>query len=159
MIDSRSSRRPSRRFPWPREGHRSPPHPRPAGHHHRPLGPRRRRRGRSFGAGRRACGHRWGWRVGAAVAGRRSHGRRCRRGAAGSGDGNSGGIDAAAGTGSHRPLPLATENSKWRSSPSCWAYRWPFGPIPMGPEARPILARPEHDTGPNIIGLEPALAR
>ena len=33
VSDSRSSRRPPHRFPWPREGHRSPPHPRPAGHH------------------------------------------------------------------------------------------------------------------------------
>ena len=30
---------------------------------------------------------------------------------------------------------------------------------PWGPEARPILARPEHGTGPNIIGLGPARAR
>jgi len=38
-------------------------------------------------------------------------------------------------------------------------YRWPFGPMPMGPETRPNLARLEHDPGPIIIGLRAARAR
>ena len=38
-------------------------------------------------------------------------------------------------------------------------YSWPFGPMPMGPETRPNLARLEHDPGPIIIGLRAARAR
>jgi len=38
-------------------------------------------------------------------------------------------------------------------------YSWPFGPIPMGPEAQPKKARHEHGPGPGIFGLWVARAR
>jgi hypothetical protein len=65
VSDSRSSRRPSPRLPWPRECHRSTPSPRPAGHH-RPLGPgwATATATREIFWGRPACGHGWGCRMG-----------------------------------------------------------------------------------------------
>ena len=56
-----------------------------------------------------------------------------------------------------RGRAFKTANNQRR--PSHGRYRWPFGPIPMGPETRPILARSEYGTGPNIIGLGLARAR